>query len=35
MDIQWQPGQENLDDYISKHHDSKNHKIVRPWYIQE
>ena len=35
MDIQWHPGQEKLADYTSKHHDSKHHKIVRPWYIQE
>ena len=35
MDIQWHPGQENLADYTSKHHDSKHHQVVRPWYIQE
>ena len=35
MDIQWHPGQENLAYYTSKHHDSKHHQIVRPWYIQE
>ena len=34
MDIQWHPGQENLADYTSKHHDNKHHQIVRPWYIQ-
>ena len=35
MDIQWNPGQENIADYTSKHHDSKHHQVVRPWYIQE
>ena len=35
MGIQWHPGQENLADYKSKHHDSKHHKVVRPYYIQE
>ena len=35
MDIQWHPDQENLADYTSKHHDNKQHQIVRPWYIQE
>ena len=30
MGIQWHPGQENLADYKSKHHDSKHHKVVRP-----
>ena len=35
MDIQWHPGQENLAGYTNKHHDSKYHQIVRPWYIQE
>ena len=35
MDIQWHPGQENLADYTSTHHDSKNQQILRPWYIQE
>ena len=35
MDIQWHPGQEKLADYTIKHHDSKHHQIVSPWYIQE
>ena len=35
MDIQWNPVQENLADYTSKHHGSKHHQVVRPWYIQE
>ena len=35
MDIQWHPGQENIADYTSKHHDSKHHQVVLPWYIQE
>ena len=28
MYIQWHPGQENLADYTSKHHDSKNHQLL-------
>ena len=35
FDVQWHPGQGNLANYTSKHHDSKHHQIVRPWYIQE
>ena len=35
MDIQWNPSQENIADYASKHHNSKYHQVVRPWYIQE
>ena len=35
MDIEWNPGQENLTDYTSKQHDIKHHQIVRPWYIQD
>ena len=35
MDIEWNPGQENLTDYTSKQHDIKHHQIVRPCYIQE
>ena len=35
MDIHWHLGQENIADYTSKHHDSKHHQVVVPWYIQE
>ena len=35
VDVQWHPGQENIADYTSKHHDSNHHQLVRPWYIQE
>ena len=34
VDVQCHPGQENLADYTSKHHDSKHHQVVRQWYIQ-
>ena len=35
VNIKWHPGQENLADYASKHHDAKHHKTVRPLYLQE
>ena len=35
MDIHWHSGQETLADYKIKHHDSKYHQVVCPWYIQE
>ena len=30
VNVKWHPGQENLADYASKHHDVKHHKTVRP-----
>ena len=33
--MKWHPGQENIADYVSKHHDAKHHKTVRPLYLQE
>ena len=35
FDMQWHPGQENLADYFTKHFDTKNHRKVRTWYLQE
>ena len=35
IDIQWNPSQENIADYTSKHYDSNPHQVVHPWYIQE
>ena len=35
VNVKWQPGQENLADYASKHHDAKHHKTVRPLYLHE
>lgn len=32
-DVQWHPGQENLADYFSKHHEPSHHQHVRPWYV--
>ncbi len=29
----YQPGQENLGDYLSKHHTADIHKHVRPYYV--
>jgi hypothetical protein len=29
----WQPGQENLGDYPSKHHTAEIHQNVRPYYV--
>ena len=31
--LKWHPGQENLADYQSKHHNGTHHKAVRPWYL--
>ena len=28
----WTPGQENLADYVTKHHPAAHHKQVRPYY---
>ena len=33
VNVKWHPGQENLADYASKHHDPKHHKTVRPLYL--
>ena len=35
VDVKWHPGQENLADYVSKHHDAKHHKTVRPLYLHD
>jgi hypothetical protein len=35
FDVRWHPGQENLGDYASKHHDSRHHQRVRPVYLHE
>ena len=35
FDVQWHPGQENRDDYYTKHFDGKHHQAVRPWYLHE
>ena len=35
VNVKWHPGQENLADNASKHHDAKHHKTVRPLYLQE
>eukprot|EP00804_Cyclotella_cryptica_P023780 CCRYP_011161-RA/>CCRYP_011161-RA protein AED:0.61 eAED:0.61 QI:0/-1/0/1/-1/0/1/0/122 len=34
FDVRWQPGQENLADYFTKHFESRHHISVRPWYLQ-
>jgi hypothetical protein len=33
--VKWQPGQENLADYQSKHHPGAHHTAIRPWYLHE
>jgi hypothetical protein len=35
FDVRWHPGQENLGDYASKHHEGRHHKEVRPIYLHE
>ena len=35
VNVKWSPGQENLADYASKHHDEKHHKTVRPLYLHD
>ena len=35
FDVQWQPGQENLADYFTKHVIKSHHQAVRPWYLHE
>ena len=32
FNVGWYPGLENLGDYPSKHHPTKTHRHVRPWY---
>jgi hypothetical protein len=34
-DVSWHPGQENLADYQSKHHNGAHHKAVCPWYLHQ
>jgi hypothetical protein len=31
--VRWQPGQENLADYFTKHFEPRHHLNVRPWYL--
>ena len=31
--IAWKSGQENIADYFTKHHSTKNHKLVCPVYL--
>ena len=33
--VEWYPGQENLADYLSKHHEAKHHKEVRKIYLHD
>jgi hypothetical protein len=33
--LHWYPGQENLADYLSKHHAGAHHAAVRPWCLHE
>ena len=33
--LKWHPGQKNLADYASKHHDAKHHKTVLPLYLHK
>eukprot|EP00804_Cyclotella_cryptica_P007211 CCRYP_009751-RB/>CCRYP_009751-RB protein AED:0.29 eAED:0.25 QI:0/-1/0/1/-1/1/1/0/612 len=33
FDVRWQPGQENLADYFTKHFEARHHIHVRPWYL--
>jgi hypothetical protein len=33
--IKWHPGQENLADYQSKHHNGAHHQDVCPWYLHD
>ena len=35
VNVKWHPGQENLADYASKHHDAKYHKTVRSLYLHK
>eukprot|EP00804_Cyclotella_cryptica_P025479 CCRYP_011977-RD/>CCRYP_011977-RD protein AED:0.47 eAED:0.47 QI:0/-1/0/1/-1/0/1/0/66 len=33
LQVRWQPGQENLADYFTKHFEARHHIAVRPWYL--
>ena len=33
FDLHWDPGQNNLADYVTKHHSGKHHKEVSPSYL--
>ena len=33
FNVRWQPGQENLADYFTKHFEPRHHLNVRPWYL--
>ena len=33
--VEWYPGQENLADYLLKHHEPKHHKEVRKVYLHD
>ena len=33
FDLQWNPGQNNLADYVTKHHSGTHHREVRPIYL--
>eukprot|EP00804_Cyclotella_cryptica_P004967 CCRYP_014094-RA/>CCRYP_014094-RA protein AED:0.12 eAED:0.01 QI:0/0/0/1/1/1/2/0/1245 len=33
FNVRWQPGQENLADYFTKHFEPRHHLTVRPWYL--
>ena len=35
VNVKCHPGQENLADHASKHHDAKHHKTVRPLYLHK
>ncbi len=35
VDVQWQPGIENLGDYVTKHHGPKHHQHTRPYYTHQ
>ena len=35
VNVKWHPGQENLADYASKHHDAKHHQTVQPLYLHD
>eukprot|EP00804_Cyclotella_cryptica_P006047 CCRYP_000270-RB/>CCRYP_000270-RB protein AED:0.55 eAED:0.55 QI:0/-1/0/1/-1/0/1/0/231 len=33
FNVRWQPGQENLADYFTKHFEPRHHLNIRPWYL--
>ena len=35
VNVKRHPGQENLAEYASKHHDAKHYKTVRPLYLHD